>query len=56
MFLVVVDAHSKWPEAIPMAATNTTTTIEEPRKLFSARGLPEQLVSDNGPQFIANEF
>lgn len=46
MFLVVVDAHSKWPEAIPMATTNTTTTIKEPRKLFTARGLPEQLVSE----------
>ena len=46
MFLVVVDAPSKWPEAIPMTTTNTTTIIEEPRKLFTAHGLPEQLVSD----------
>ena len=56
MFLVVVDAPSKWPEAIPMTTTNTTTIIEEPRKLFTAHGLPEQLVSDNGPQFNSNEI
>ena len=39
-----------------MATTNTTRTTQELRKLFNAHGLPEQLVSDNGPQFIANEF
>jgi len=26
------------------------------RQIFSAYGLPEQLVSDNGPQFISDEF
>ena len=56
MFLIVVDAHSKWPEVIPMATTNTTRTIEEVRKLFTAHGSPEQPVSHNGPQFITNEF
>ncbi len=30
--LIIVDAHSKWPE------------------------VPEQLVSDNGPQFTAADF
>ena len=56
MFLIVVDAHSKWPEVIPMTTTNAARTIEELRKLFATHGLPEQLVSDNGPQFTADEF
>ena len=56
MVLIVVDGHSKWPEVMPMASTSATRTIEELRKLFSAHGSPEQLVSDNGPQFIADEF
>ena len=55
-FLIVVDAHSKWLEVILMALISTTTTIEELRKLFTVRGLPKQLVSDNGPQFIAEEL
>ena len=56
MLVIVMDVHSKWPEVFPVAMTNTTRTIEELRKLFTALGLPKQLVSDNGPQFIANEF
>ena len=38
--------------------TNTTSekTIAELRKLFSAYGLPEQVVTDNGPQFTSEEF
>ena len=56
MFLIVVDTHSKWPEVMEMSATTATHTIVELRKLFAAYELPKQLVSDNGPQFIADEF
>ena len=56
MFLIIVDAHSKWPEVVPMTTTSATRTIEELRRLFATHGLPEQLVSDNGPQFTADEF
>ena len=55
-FLVLVDAHSKWPEVIPMTTTTSSATIRELRRLFAAYGLPEQLVSDNGPQFVSDEF
>ena len=56
MFLVVVDAHSKWPEVIPMSSTTTSKTIEVLRDLFARFGIPEQIVSDNGPQFVSEEF
>ena len=55
-FLIVVDAHSKWPEVIEMKTTTASATIRELRQLFSSYGLPEQLVSDNGPQFTSTEF
>ena len=56
MFLLVVDAHSKWPEVCEVPSTTTAKTIELLRQLFSAYGLPQQLVTDNGPQFISEEF
>ncbi len=43
-FFIVVDAHTKWPEVIPMITINTEKIIEELRKLFATHGLPEQIV------------
>ena len=56
MFFVVIDAHSKWPEVIMMTSTTSEKTIEALRSMFARHGLPEQLVSDNGPQFTSSEF
>ena len=56
MILVVTDAHSKWPEAIVMKSTTSERTIAVLREIFARNGLPQQLVSDNGPQFCSSEF
>ena len=56
MFLIVVDAHSKWPKVIQMTTTGTEQTVIALRQLFASYGLPLQLVSDNGPQVTAAEF
>ena len=55
-FLVVVDAKSKWLEVIPMSSTTARATVDALRSLFAIHGLPEEIVSDNGPQFVAQEF
>ena len=56
MFLIAVDAHSKWPEVIEMSTTTAAQTVAVLRQMFAANGLPEQLVSDNGPQCVSEEF
>ncbi|XP_034561964.1 uncharacterized protein K02A2.6 [Notolabrus celidotus] len=56
MFLVVVDAHSKWPEVAIMRSTTTEKTIEKLGEMFSRFGSPAQLVSDNGPQLVSQEM
>ena len=55
-YLVVIDSHSKWIEVVPTKRMTATSTIEILRKLFSSYGLPETLVSDNGPGFASKEF
>ena len=55
-FLVVVDAYSKWPEVLPMASTTSLSTIRALMHLVAAHGLPDRIVSDNGPQFTSAEF
>ena len=56
MLLVIVDSHSKWLEVIVMTNTSANSTITVLREVFSRYGLPKQVVTDNGPQFIAGEF
>ncbi|XP_033729473.1 uncharacterized protein K02A2.6-like [Pecten maximus] len=56
MFLLMVDAHSKWPEVIPMTTTTVSKTIDVMSEIFARHGLPERLVTDNGPQFVSEEF
>ena len=55
-FLIVVDAHSKWPEVEVMSSTTTEKTIDALRLMFARHGLPEQLITDNGPQFTSTDF
>ena len=55
MWLIVVDAFSKWPEVIPMSTTTAKHTIQELRLIFARFGLPE-IVIDNGPQFVSKDF
>ena len=56
-FLIMVDAHSNWPEEIdPMKTTTADLTINAMRNIFSRYGLPTQVVSDNGPPFQSAEY
>ena len=52
----MIDSHSKWIEVQPMTSITTEQTINELRLIFAQHGLPEEVVSDNGPQFVSNEF
>lgn len=56
MFLVTVDAHSKWLDIHPMSAATSTSTIGKLREMFATHGLPETIVSDNGSVFTSTEF
>ena len=56
MWLVIVDAHSKWPEVLPFRSTTATATANSLRTVFARYGCPDEVVSDNGPQFTAEEF
>ena len=55
-FMIMVDAHSKWPEVLGMSSTTAEKTIEVLRLVFVTHGLPEQVVSDNGRPFNSDEF
>ena len=56
MYLVLIDAHSKWIEAFQTASATSAAVIEELRTLFAQFGVPETLVTDNGTCFVSTEF
>ena len=56
MFLVIIDAHSKWVEVFPTSSATSPATIALLQSTFARFGLPETVVSDNGPCFISEEF
>ena len=56
MFLVLVDAHSKWMDVRLMHSIKAHSTIEQLRMIFATHGIPQKIVSDNGPTFTSQEF
>ena len=53
--LVIVDYYSKWPEVYGVNTISSKTVIDKLRSLFSRYGLPKEIVSDNGTQFVSAE-
>ena len=54
--LIVIDAHSKWIEAVSTPSTSSASVIEVMTTLFSQFGVPEMVVTDNGTGFVSSEF
>ena len=55
-FLILVDAHSKWLEVVPVSTPSSQQAIKALRHIFSTHGLPEVLVTDNGSAFTSMDF
>ena len=55
-YLILVDSYSKWIEIEPMRTTTTEKTVDILKTIFARYGLPRELVSDNGPQFVSAAF
>ena len=56
IFLIVIDAGSKWIEAFPMHSSTLKVTIQHLKTLFAQLGIPDIIATDNGPCFVSSEF
>ena len=56
MWLLIIDAHSKWIEVFQMSSTSSSATIQKLREVFSCFGLPDRIISDNASNFVGAEF
>ncbi|KAK7088509.1 hypothetical protein V1264_022420 [Littorina saxatilis] len=55
-YLIVIDYYSRWLEIQQLFSTTAAATIKRFRRLFSTHGIPDMIISDNGPQFQCKEF
>jgi hypothetical protein len=56
MLFLIIDAYSKFPFVHVMNSTTASRTIDCLRETCALEGIPEIIVSDNGPQFVSAEF
>ena len=54
--IVAIDYYSKWPEIAFVSEVTSRTVITFLTQLFAREGLPSEIVSDNGVQFVSSEF
>ena len=55
-YLLVVDYFSRYPEVVKLSSTTSQSIIKSLSSIFARHGIPEELISDNGPQYSSQEF
>ena len=55
-YLVIVDYYSRFIEIAHMKSTTSHAIIYKMQDIFARWGIPEVVLSDNGPQFSSREF
>ena len=55
-YLITYDYYSRWIDIKWLRSTTSAAVIGKLKELFSTHGIPAQVHSDNGPQFVAGEF
>ena len=55
-FLIVIDYFSRYVELAKLSRTTSPDVIVHLKSMFARHGIPELLLSDNGPQFSSSVF
>ena len=51
-YLIAIDYFSRYPEVIILSSTTSKGVILALKTIFARHGIPETVISDNGPQYI----
>ena len=54
--LVLIDYFNRYPIVVQLKTITTETIKRSLDKAFSIFGYPTRITTDNGPQFISDEF
>ena len=55
-YIIVVDYFSRYIEIMKLTTTTSASIISALKAIFSRHGIPDILITDNGPQYAAQEF
>ena len=56
VYLLVVDYYSRFIEIARLNRSTTAEVVTHLKSIFARHGIPETLISDNGPQYSSREF
>ena len=55
-YLVIIDYYSRWIEIKQLTSLTSACVISRVKTVFITHGVPDVVVSDNGRQFVSDEF
>ena len=55
-YLIIVDYYSRFIEIALLSDTSSATVVCHTKSVFARHGIPEVVISDNGPQFRAETY
>ena len=55
-YLLVVDYYSRFVEIAKLSGTTATEVINHTKSIFARHGIPEIVISDNGPQYTSAAY
>ena len=55
-YLLVIDYFSRYTEVAKLSSTTSPDVTVHLQSMFARHGIPEQFISDNGPQFSSTSF
>jgi len=55
-YLLVIDYFSRYIEIAKFSSESSAAVIKHMKSIFTRHGIPQEVVSDNGPQYSSKEF
>ena len=55
-YLVIIDYYSRWIQSKQLTSLTSDCVITRLKAVFTTHGIPDVVISDNGRQFVSDEF
>ena len=56
LYLLLVGYFSRYVEVVKLVCTTIKSVVAAMKPLFARHGIPDVIISDNGPQYSSQEF